>query len=147
MREQIYSYQLRPLIIPGASYLIIAPLMIMLISYILKISSLEVNLLRGLYILTALGIIAIWVYGSRKSFRIRDNKLIFHTIRGEHFIEPQEIRRIYLLSTKKGQEVVQIKTRTQDYYLNELYFPFPELMADLEGFIRENNIRTNFSLI
>lgn len=147
MKEQTYSYQLKPLIIPGASYLVIAPLMIMLISFLLKISSLELNLLRGLYILTALGIIVIWVYGSKKSFSIRDNMLVFNTIRGEYLIEPKEIRRIYLLSTKKGQELVQIKTRTQDYYLNELYFPFPELMADLEGFIRENNIRTNFSLI
>lgn len=147
MDEQVYSYQLKPLIIPGALYLVIAPLIIMLISFGLKISDLELNLLRGLYTLTALGIIAIWVYGKKKAFRIRENQLVFSTISGEQQIEPGEIRRIFLLTTKKGQEIVQIKTRNQDYYLSELYFPFQELMAELEGFIKENNIRTNFSLV
>jgi len=147
MDEQVYSYQLKPLLIPGAAYLLIAPLVLVFLDYVLKISQLELNILRIIYFLTALVIVGIWFYGRSKSFRISDNQLIFGSLRGEHILSPGEIRRIALYTTKQGKEIVQIKTKEQDYYLTDLYFPFPELMAELEKFIKENNIRTNFALV
>lgn len=145
MEEQVYSYQVKPLLIPGGLYLIIAPLVLAVLHYGLKIAALEFNVLRVIYLLTALGIAAIWIYGRSKNFRVIDNQLVFGSLRGEHSLSPAEIRRIALFTTKQGKEIVQIKTKKQDYYLSDLYFPFPELMTELEHYIRENEIRTNFS--
>lgn len=145
MEEQVYSYQLKPLLIPGVVYLVLAPIALAILYYGLKISVLEMNILRGIYLITALGIMVVWIYGRSKCFRVSDNQLIFGSLRGEHTLSPTEIRRIALFTTRQGKEVVQIKTKNQDYYLSELYFPFPELMAELEQFIKANEIRTNFS--
>lgn len=145
MEEQVYSYQVKPLLIPGGLYLVITPLVLAVLHYGLKIAALEFNVLRVIYLLTALGIAAIWIYGRSKNFRVSDNQLVFASLRGEHSLSPAEIRRIALFTTKQGKEIVQIKTKQQDYYLSDLYFPFPELMTELEQYIRENEIRTNFS--
>ncbi|HHY25354.1 MAG TPA: hypothetical protein GX523_01150 [Desulfitobacterium dehalogenans] len=145
MEEQIYSYQVKPLLIPGGLYLVIAPLALAVLHYGLKISAMETTILRVIYGLTALGIVAVCVYGRSKSFRISDNQLVFGSLRGEYSLSPAEIRRIALFTTKQGKEIVQIKTKKQDYYLSDLYFPFPELMTELEQYIKENEIRTNFS--
>ncbi len=145
MEEQVYSYQVKPLLIPGGLYLVITPLVLAVLHYGLKIAALEFNVLRVIYLLTALGIAAIWIYGRSKNFRVSDNQLVFGSLRGEHSLSPAEIRRIALFTTKQGKEIVQIKTKKQDYYLSDLYFPFPELMTELEQYIRENEIRTNFS--
>ncbi len=145
MEEQVYSYQVKPLLIPGGLYLVITPLVLAVLHYGLKIAALEFNVLRVIYLLTALGIAAIWIYGRSKNFRVSDNQLVFASLRGEHSLSPAEIRRIALFTTKQGKEIVQIKTKKQDYYLSDLYFPFPELMTELEQYIRENEIRTNFS--
>ncbi|SHN71853.1 hypothetical protein [Desulfitobacterium chlororespirans] len=145
MEEQVYSYQVKPLLIPGGLYLVITPLVLAVLHYGLKIAALEFNVLRVIYLLTALGIAAIWIYGRSKNFRVSDNQLVFASLRGEHSLSPAEIRRIALFTTKQGKEIVQIKTKKQDYYLSDLYFPFPELMTELEQYISENEIRTNFS--
>ena len=146
MEEQVYSYQLKPLVIPGGLYLVIAPMVIAVLFFGFKISELELTILRVMYSLTALGIVLLWIYGRSKSFRVRDNQLVFGSLIGKHTLSPGEIRRIALYTTKQGREIVQIKTKERDYYLSEFYFPFPELMADLEHYIKENDIRTNFSL-
>lgn len=136
MEEQVYSYQVKPLLIPGGLYLVITPLVLAVLHYGLKIAALEFNVLRVIYLLTALGIAAIWIYGRSKNFRVSDNQLVFASLRGEHSLSPAEIRRIALFTTKQGKEIVQIKTKQQDYYLSDLYFPFPELMTELEQYIR-----------
>lgn len=146
MEEQVYSYQLKPLVIPGGLYLVIAPIVIAILNYGLKISTLELNVLRGIYFFTVLGIVLLWIYGGSKSFRVNGDQLIFGSLLRKHRVSPGEIRRIALFTTKQGKEIVQIKTKKQDYYLSELYFPFPELMTDLEQYIKDNEIRTNFSL-
>ncbi|MGI1658987.1 MAG: hypothetical protein ACRKFN_08430 [Desulfitobacterium sp.] len=146
MEDQVYSYQLKPLVIPGVLYLAMAPILFAVLYYGLKISALETDILRWVYIITAVGIVAIWIYGRSKKFHVAGSQLVFSSLRGERRLSSTEIRRIALFTNKLGKEIVQIKTKNQDYYLTDLYFPFPELMMDLEQYIRENEIRTNFSL-
>ncbi|AGA70014.1 hypothetical protein Desdi_2598 [Desulfitobacterium dichloroeliminans LMG P-21439] len=146
MEDQVYSYQLKPLVIPGVLYLAMAPILYAVLYYGLKIAALETDILLWVYSITAVGIIAIWMYGRSKKFRVTDNQLVFSSLRGEYRLSSAEIRRIALFTTKQGKEIVQIKTKSQDYYLSDLYFPFPELMTELEQYIKENDIRTNFSL-
>jgi hypothetical protein len=145
MEEQEYFYQLKPLIIPGGIYLVAFPLLMALLWFGLKISSTELTLLVGIYFVTLVVTIALWIYGRSKSFRVEEDQIAFRSLRGEQVLVPQEIRRIALFQTRQGKEFVQIKTKQKDFYLSELYFPFPELMTDLEQFVRVHGIRTNIT--
>lgn len=144
MEEQEYFYQLKPLVLPGGIYLLSFPVFAALFWFVVKIPVIELSILFSIYLVTAGGIAALWIYGRNKSFRVEGNHLVWKTLRGEQFITPEEIRRIALFTTRQGKEIVQIKTKYKDFYLTEFYFPFPELMTELEQFIRVNDIRTNF---
>ncbi|AHF07533.1 hypothetical protein [Desulfitobacterium metallireducens] len=144
--EHEYHYQLKPLIFPGILFLIGYPVMILLIVLAFKISILERYILSGLYIATLLGILVLWIYGRSKHLRIDEDRIIFYSLAGEHLLAPEDIRRVALYTSPKGEEVVQIKTsHNQLYYISELYFPFPELMSDLEQFVANHAIRSNMS--
>ena len=147
MDKQEYIYQLKPLLVPGGLYLILFPILVAFFWFALKIPYIELIVLSGIYLLSAIGIITLWLYGQSKRFLIESDKLIFSSISGEDLLSPEKIRKIALYRSRKGQECVQIKTKGKDYYLNELYFPFPELMAGLERFTKQHNIRTNFTSI
>lgn len=147
MEDQEYTYQLKPLIIPGGIYLISFPIVCALLWFGLKASSTELSLLLGIYTATLLGTLALWIYAHSKSIRVEQDQLVLRSIAGENNLAPGDIRRISLYKTRQGKELVQIKTRKKDFYLTDLYFPFPELMADLEQFIKAHNIRTNFTSI
>lgn len=147
MEEQEYFYQLKPLIIPGGSYLISFPILAAILWFMLKVSATEMMILLGIYLASALGIVALWIYGRSKSFRVEEDQLVLKSLRGEQALSSGEIRRIALFTTRQGKEVVQIKTKKKDFYLTDLYFPFPELMADLERFIKVHGIRTNFAAV
>lgn len=59
MEEQVYSYQLKPLVIPGVIYLLIAPVFMAVLYFVVKISTAELSVLRWLYIVTAVAIFAL----------------------------------------------------------------------------------------
>ncbi len=145
MEDQEYFYQLKPLMIPGGIYLVISPILAAVLWLVSNIPAKEMILLLSIYLVTGLGIMVLWINGRSKSFRVEEGQIILKSITGEHILTPREIRRIALFTTRQGKEVVQIKTKKKDFYLTDLYFPFPELMTDLEQFTRVNGIRTNFS--
>lgn len=145
MEDQEYFYQLKPLIITGGIYLVISPVLVAVLWFVSNIPAKEMILLLSIYLVTGLGIVALWINGRSKSFRVEEDRIILKSIMGERILTPREIRRIALFTTRQGKEVVQIKTKKRDFYLTDLYFPFPELMTDLEQFIGANGIRTNFS--
>lgn len=143
--EHEYRYQLKPLIIPGILFLIGYPIIVLLLAAIFKIPILERYIFTGIYIGTFLGIVILWIYGRSKGLRIDDDCLIFYSLTGEHPLAPEDIRKVALYTMPQGKEMVQIKTsRDQVYYISELYFPFPELMSDLEQFVANHAIRSNF---
>jgi hypothetical protein len=146
MEEQEYYYQLKPLLIPGGIYLISYPILAVTFKYILKFSTTEFAILAAIYLVTLLGIAGLWIYARSKRFRVEADQIILTSLKGEEILAPEDIRRIALFRNRQGQEVVQIKTRKKDYYLSEFYFPFPELMSELEQFIKNHEIRTNFTL-
>lgn len=147
MEESVYSYQLKPLVIPGGIYLITFPIVVAILWFLLKIPKVELSLLLGVYFVTALGIVALWLFAQSKSLRVEPEQIVLKNLMGAIQLTPQEIRRIALFTLRNGKEVVQIKTKHKDYYLTDLYFPFPELMSDLEHFIKNHGIRSNFTMI
>lgn len=142
--EHEYQYQLKPLIVPGTVFLIGYLIAITFLVFALKISWLERYILSSIYGVTFLGILGLWIYGRSKGLRIEEDSLHFYSLSGERHLAQEDIRRVTLYTLPKGEEIVQIKTcRNQVYYLSELYFPFPELMSDLEQFVGRHRIHSN----
>ncbi|WP_425807362.1 hypothetical protein ACHOLT_08890 [Desulfitobacterium sp. Sab5] len=141
-----YHYQFKPLLLPGVLFLIGYPAFTALLILIFKISLLERNILIGLYLVCSLGILALWIYGRSKHLEIEESSLLFCSLSGEQKIGSEEIRRIAVYTSPKGKEIVQIKTYSNnDFYISDVYFPFPELMGDLEQFVRSHSIRSNIA--
>ncbi len=145
MEEHDYVYQLRPLIIPGLFFLILYPLVMGSLHLFRKLPSLEMAVLVGIYVIAGLGIIALWVIGKSKHVEFKDQQIVFRSLLGEHILEPEDIRRVAFYFDEKGREVAQIRTGDKFFYVSEFYFPFPELMSDLEKFILQYDLRSNFA--
>ena len=145
MEEHDYVYQLRPLIIPGLVFLILYPLIIGGVHIFSKLPTLELRALIGIYVITGLGIVTLWIVGKSKRVIMNGNQIVFRSLLGEHILEPKDIRRIAFYFDDKGQELAQIRTSENLYYISEFYFPFPELMSDLEIFIQQYDIRSNLT--
>jgi len=143
MDEHDYVYQLRPLIVPGVVFLILYPLVMGGVHFFAKLPILELRVLIGIYITAALGILFLWIIGKTKHVQIKEQQIVFHSILGKHILEPQDIRRVAFYFDGKGQEVAQIRAKDEFYYVSEFYFPFPELMSDLENFIQKYDLRSN----
>ncbi|MFZ3131609.1 MAG: hypothetical protein WA125_11045 [Desulfosporosinus sp.] len=143
MDEHDYVYQMRPLIVPAVMFLILYPLVIGSVHFFSKLPSIELRVLIGIYVTAALGILFLWVIGKSKHVQIKDRQIVFRSLLGIHILEPQDIRRVAFYFDGKGQEVAQIRTEGELYYLSEFYFPFPELMSDLENFIQKYDLRSN----
>lgn len=143
MDEHDYVYRLKPLIVPGSAFLILYPLIMGSVNLIKKFSSIELFLLLGIYVAAGLGILALWIIGRSKHVIVKDAQIVFSSLLGENIIEQEDIRRIAFYFDSHGQEVAQIRVKDVFYYVNELYFPFPELMSDLESFIRRFDLRSN----
>lgn len=141
--EHDYVYQLRPLIVPAVMFLILYPLVIGGVHFFSKLPIIELRVLIGIYVVAALGILGLWIIGKSKHVQIKDRQIVFRSLLGRHILEPQDIRRVAFYFNEKGQEVAQIRTEGELYYLSEFYFPFPELMSDLENFIRKFDLRSN----
>ncbi|MFZ3101958.1 MAG: hypothetical protein WA131_06060 [Desulfitobacteriaceae bacterium] len=145
MEDHDYVYKMGSLILPGLVFLIVYPMTVGVVYLVTKFSKLELQMLILLYVITALGILGLWVFAKSKHVLIEDQVIIFKSILGEYTLEPADVRRVVFYWNAKGQEIAQIWTKRKTFYLSEFYFPFPELMSDLEGFIEENAIRTNLT--
>lgn len=145
MEEHDYVYQLRPLIVPGLVFLVLYPLIIGGVHVFRKLPTLELRVLIGIYVVSVLGIAALWVFGKSKHVVVNGGQIVFHSLLGEHILEPKDIRRVAFYFDDKGQEIAQIRTGQELYYVSEFYFPFPELMSDLEIFIQQYGIRSNLA--
>lgn len=145
MEEHDYVYQLKPLIIPGLVFLILYPLIVGGLHVFSKLPTLELRVLIGIYGVSGLGIITLWVIGRSKRIMINGGQIIFRSLLGEHILEPKDIRRVAFYFDDSGQEIAQIRTSQNLYYVSEFYFPFPELMSDLEIFIQQYDIRSNLT--
>lgn len=145
MDEHDYVYLMRPLVIPGLVFLIVYPLVIGSVHIFSKLPVLELRVLIGIYAISALGIVALWVIGKSKHVQINPGQVVFSSLLGQHILEPKDIRRVAFYFDQKGQEIAQIRTNQALFYVSEFYFPFPELMSDLESFIRKYDVRSNLS--
>lgn len=145
MDEHDYVYLMKPLVIPGLVFLIVYPLVIGSVHFFSKLPILELRVLIGIYVLCGLGILSLWIIAKSKRVRISHEHIVFHSLLGEHILEPQDIRRVAFYFDHKGREIAQIRSNDTLFYVTEFYFPFPELMSDLEQFILQYDIRSNLS--
>jgi len=135
--EHDYVYQLKPLLIPAAAFLILYPLILVVIHLVSVLPGLELGLLIGIYLIAALCLLAILAVGKSERVRISEQHIVFKSLMGTKVLKPEAIRRVAFYYDRRGKEIVQIRTESDDYYyLNEFYFPFPELMSDLDAFVQ-----------
>lgn len=143
MEEHNYVYQMRPLVVPAVVFLIIYPFVLGGVHFFSKLPIIELRVLVGIYVTTALGILFLWVIGKSKRVQIEDRQIIFRWLFGKDILEPKNIRRVAFYFDGKGREIAQIRMEGKTYYVSECYFPFPELMSDLEKFIQKYDLRSN----
>lgn len=145
MDEHDYVYLMRPLVVPGLVFLIVYPLIIGSLHVFSKLPIVELRILIAIYVVSGLGILALWIIGKSKRVQINDGQIVFYSLLGERILEPQDIRRVAFYFDQRGQEIAQIRTNNALFYVSEYYFPFPELMSDLENFILQYDVRSNLS--
>ncbi|MCO5388665.1 MAG: hypothetical protein NHB14_26035 [Desulfosporosinus sp.] len=87
----------------------------------------ELRLLIGIYVITGLGIITLWVVGKSKRIIMNGGQIVFSSLLGVHILEPKDIRRVAFYFDDKGQEIAQIRTSQELYYVSEFYFLFQSL--------------------
>ncbi len=145
MLGQEYVYRMKPMVMPGLGYLILYPLIAGIFSYVIFLPEIYVKVFSGIYTVSALIILFIWLIAKSKRIIIDENIIVFRSLLGKHLLEPKDIRKASFYWVRKNEEIVQIKTGKKVYYLSNLYFPFNELLTDLEEFIVANNIRSNLS--
>ncbi|MDR3288143.1 MAG: hypothetical protein LBT22_01800 [Peptococcaceae bacterium] len=137
-----YGYQIRPLVIPGGIFIGLYPVLLGLLNAVLHFPSWEVRLFAILYGVTCLSMMGLWLFGRSKSVMIAEDKIVFHSWLGERVIRAKDVKRMVFFRDKKRREIIQIKTKDKLYYLNDFYFPFSEMMSDVEEFIRKKGIPT-----
>jgi len=145
MEGQEYVYRMRAMVAPGLGFLILYPLLVGLISYFSKFPELYMRIFSGIYLITALIIFGIWIIAKSRKVVIQHDAIIFRSLFGKKVLQPDDIRKISFFWTKRDEEIVQLRVGKNVYYLTNLYFPFNELLTDLEEFIIKNNIRSNLS--
>ncbi|MDA8227213.1 MAG: hypothetical protein M0T74_05810 [Desulfitobacterium hafniense] len=141
MEGDRYVYRIRPLVIPGLVFMAVYPLITGLIYLVTRFSAVEVYLLTGIYIVTIICFFGFWIFGRSKSVGFTNHEIVFQSLMGSRVLEPSDIKKVVVFLMPNGKEVAQIRTSDNSYYLSDLYFPFPELMSDLENFARENNLK------
>jgi len=145
MEAHEYIYRMKPLVSQGLGYLILFPLFTGVMSYFLVLPKGYLMWLLGIYVVSALIIIFIWITAKTKKVIIDNDSIVFRSLVGRTQIEPKDIRKASFIWTKHNDEIVLLRTIRKNYYLSDLYFPFNELMTDLEELIRTHNIRSNLS--
>lgn len=145
MEGHEYVYRMKPMVIPGLGYIILYPLIIVAFSFIFILPEICYKIFWGIYGVSVLVILLIWLTARSKRIIVDDNIIIFRSFFSKHILEPKDIRRVSFSWTQKNEEVVQLKTGKSVFYLSNLYFPFNELLTDLEEFIIANNVRSNLA--
>ena len=145
MEGNEYSYRMRPLLVPGLAFIILYPLVVGVLSYLLNLPEIYLRIFSWIYVISVLLLSFIWITAKSKRIIIEGNTIVFRSVLGKDILEPKDIRKASFFWTSQTEEVVQIKTGKKIYYLSNLYFPFNELLTDLEQFIITHNIRSNLS--
>lgn len=140
-----YVYRMKPLVFPGLGFLILYPVIAGGISYIFMLPEMYLKIFSGIYAAAALLILVIWLAAKNRKIIFDANMIIFRSLFRKQILEPKDIRKASFFWTPKNDEIVQIRTGKKVYYLSNLYFPFNELLTDLEEYITTNNIRSNLA--
>ncbi|NLP45087.1 MAG: hypothetical protein GX351_10745 [Peptococcaceae bacterium] len=145
MEGQEYVYRMKVIIAPGLGFLILYPLLLGIVSYFFKFPELYMRIFTAIYLSTALIILGLWIVAKSRKVIIQEDAIVFRSLFGKKILKPVNIRKVSFFWTKKDEEIVQLRVGKKAYYLTNLYFPFNELLTDLEEFILKNNIRSNLS--
>ncbi|MGI5902236.1 MAG: hypothetical protein ACOX7U_07155 [Desulfitobacteriia bacterium] len=145
MEVNEYTYRMKPLILPGLGFIILYPLLAGSASYFLSLAREYLILLSAIYVIAVFIIFLVWIVAKSQRILINKDQIIFRSLWGRKIIEPQEIKKASFMWTKNNDEIVFIKTGKKTFCLSNLYFPFNELLTDLEELIITHNIRSNLA--
>lgn len=140
-----YIYRVRPLVVPGLAFIILYPIVVGGLSYLLNLPELYLRIFSWIYIVSTVFLLLTWLIAKSKRIIVEGNIIVFRSVLGRQVLEPKDIRKASFYWVSQSQEIVQIKAGKKVYYLSNLYFPFNELLTDLEQFIINHNIRSNLA--
>ncbi|ADY56558.1 hypothetical protein Sgly_2269 [Syntrophobotulus glycolicus DSM 8271] len=143
--ENEYIYRLKPLLVPGVLFILLYPLVFGPLSFYFFLPEIYVKIFTGIYLFTFFSILILWLNGKGKRVIFKDNKLILSSPLRNVVLKPDNISKILFFWTKRQEEIVQIYSGQKRYFLSDLYFPYNELLTDLEDFISQNEIRNNLA--
>lgn len=145
MEGNEYVYRIRPLVVPGLVFIILYPIVVGSLSYLLNLPELYLRIFSWIYVVSTIYLLLTWVTAKSKRVIVEGNIIVFRSIFGRQILEPKDIRKASFYWVSRSEEIVQIKAGRKIYYLSSLYFPFNELLTDLEQFISTHNIRSNLA--
>ncbi len=145
MEGNEYVYRIRPLVVPGLAFIILYPIIVGALSYLLNLPELYLRIFSWIYIVSTIFLLLTWLTARSKRIIVEGNIIVFRSIFGRQILEPKDIRKASFYWVSRSEEVVQIRAGKKIYYLSNLYFPFNELLTDLEQFILNHNIRSNLA--
>ncbi|KUO66070.1 MAG: hypothetical protein APF84_12165 [Gracilibacter sp. BRH_c7a] len=145
MEGNEYVYRIRPLVVPGLVFIILYPLIVGGLSYLFNLPELYLSIFSWIYIVSTIFLLLTWLTAKSKRIIVEGNNIVFRSLFGRKILEPKDIRKASFYWVSQNEEIVQIKTSKQVYYLSNLYFPFNELLTDLEQFIMTHHIRSNLA--
>lgn len=140
-----YIYRIKPLLVPGILFILLYPLFIGPLSFYFFLPGIYVKFFAVIYLVTVLCIIIFWLNGRSKRVVFKDNKIVLRSLFRNVVLRPENISKVLFFWTNKQEEIVQIYSGKNKYFLSDLYFPYAELLTDLEFFISENDIRNNLT--
>lgn len=145
MERNEYVYRLKPFLLPGIAYLIVYPVAAWILCYLFYFPQSFFWIFLSLYGISFLAIFAIWLQAITTRINFNNNSIVIRSLFRRLVLEPKDIRKASFFWTKRNEEVVQLKTGGKIYYFSDLYFPFNELMTEMEEFITANDVRSNLS--
>lgn len=145
MEGNEYVYRIRPLVVPGLVFIILYPIVVGSLSYLFNLPELYLRIFSWIYVASTIYLLLTWLTAKSKRVIVEGNIIVFRSIFGRQILEPKDIRKASFYWVSRSEEIVQIKAGRKIYYLSSLYFPFNELLTDLEQFILTHNIRSNLA--
>jgi hypothetical protein len=130
---------------PSVVFLVLYPVILFLLVKFIKIDAFFGQVFSVIYILSLLTLAVILTLAKSQKLQVDgEDQLTFISLLGSETIEPGEILRV-TVKRRRGKEVVWIRTDAKLYLLMDSYFPYNELLGDIEDIVFRYQIRTNLT--
>ncbi|MDR0435002.1 MAG: hypothetical protein LBH21_08145 [Gracilibacteraceae bacterium] len=142
MQAKVYVFQIRRLLTPALLFLLLYPALLALFCFLSKLPARYGQIFTLIYIVTFIVLVVIIVLAYSQKLLIDEDTLVFSSLLTRETLEPGDIKRITFSRPRRREEIVRIRAGGKTYLLSDFYFPFNELLIDLEEWIRRHQVNT-----